>query len=176
MTHAPIECGLQLRARHGVMPDDIAAVALSVNRGSDRICNIPSPTDGLEAKFSLRQTVAMALTGVDTASLAAYSTATATDPAPVALRQQVEFDFRDDCPEAAAELSVTLRDGRVLKANYDAGVPSADVAAQGKRLAAKFDALAEPVLGPARARELRQAVDRLDTLPDAGEVARLAAR
>jgi 2-methylcitrate dehydratase PrpD len=176
MTHAPIECGRQLRERYGVMPDDIAAIALAVNRGSERICNIPAPTDGLEAKFSLRQTVAMALGGLDTASLGAYSAATATDPALVALRQRVEFDFRDDCPEAAAELAVTLLDGRVVKASHDAGVPSSDIAAQGERLAAKFDALAGPVLGPARARELRQAIDRLDSLPDAGEVARLAAK
>lgn len=176
MTHAPIECGRQLRERHGVVPDDIAVIGLSVNRGSDRICNIPAPADGLEAKFSLRQTVAMALSGVDTASLGAYSAAAATDPALVALRQRIDFDFRDDCPEAAAELSVTLRDGRVLRATHDAGVPSADVTAQGERLAAKFDALAEPVLGPARARELRQAIDRLDSLPDAGEIARLAAK
>jgi hypothetical protein len=118
----------------------------------------------------------MALGGLDTASLGAYSAATATDPALVALRQRVEFDFRDDCPEAAAELAVTLLDGRVVKASHDAGVPSSDIAAQGERLAAKFDALAGPVLGPARARELRQAIDRLDSLPDAGEVARLAAK
>ena len=176
MTHAPIECGRQVRETNGVAPDDIAAIVLSVNSGSDRICNIAAPTDGLEAKFSLRQTVAMALSGVDTASLGAYSAATATDPALVALRQRVEFDFRDDCPEAAAQLSVTLRDGRVLKASHDAGVPSTDIPAQAERLAAKFDALAEPVLGAARARELRQAIDRLDTLPDAGEVARLAAK
>jgi 2-methylcitrate dehydratase PrpD len=176
MTHAPIECGRQLRDEHGVTPDDIAAIALSVHRGSDRICNIPAPTDGLEAKFSLRQTVAMALSGVDTASLDAYSAATATDPALVALRQRVEFDFRDDSPEAAAELAITLRDGRVLRASHDAGVPSADIIAQGERLAAKFDALAGPVLGPARGRELCQAIDRLDLLPDAGEIARLAAK
>jgi len=81
MTHSAIECGRQLRERHEVMPDDIAAIALSVNRGSDRICNIPSPIDGLQAKFSLRQTLAMALSGVDTASLRTYSAATATDPA-----------------------------------------------------------------------------------------------
>jgi 2-methylcitrate dehydratase PrpD len=176
MTHGPIECGRQLRERHGVSPDDIAAIALSVHRGSDRICNIPAPTDGLQAKFSLRQTVAMALSGVDTASLGAYSAATATDPALVALRQRVAFDFRDDCPEAAAELSVTLRDGKVLRASHDAGIPSADITAQGERLAAKFDALAAPVLGEARARESRQAIDRLDALSDAGEVARLAAK
>ena len=176
MTHAPIECGRALRERDGVRPDDVAALTLSVNRGSSRICNIQAPGDGLEAKFSLRQTVAMALSGVDTAGLDSYSVATATDPALVALRQRLDLDFRDDLPDAGAELTATLRDGRTLHAAHDAGVAMTDIAAQGSRLAAKFDALAAPVLGAARARELRGAIERFDSLADAGEVARLAAK
>ncbi len=156
-------------------PDDIARVTLSVHRGSSRICNIPAPTDGLEAKFSLRQTVAMALSGVDTASLGTYSVATATDPALAALRERVDIDFRDDLPEAGAELAVTLRDGRVVRATHDAGIAMDDIATQGERLAAKFDALAGPVLGAARARELRETILGLDRLGDVGAVMRLAA-
>jgi len=175
MTHAPIECGRQIRERHHLAPDDIATVALSVHFGSERICNIPAPTDGLEAKFSLRQTVAMALAGIDTASLSAYSEATATDPALVRLRERIALDFRRNCPEAAAELTVTLRNGEVVRASHDAGVPMDDIAAQGARLAAKFDALAEPVLGSPRTRELRNAIDGLDGIADTGFVARLAA-
>jgi 2-methylcitrate dehydratase PrpD len=175
MTHAPIECGRDLRDRQGVRPDDIAAMTLSVHRGSSRICNIPAPTDGLEAKFSLRQTVAMALTGVDTASLGAYSVATATDPRLIRLRERVEMDFRDDLPEAGAEIAVTLSDGRVLRASHDSGIATSDVGSQGERLAAKFDALAEPVLGAARARELREVISGLDGLADTGSLARLAA-
>lgn len=173
MTHGPIECARQIAAQ--AAPDDIAAITLSVNRGSARICNIASPADGLEAKFSLRQTVAMALAGIDTARLDAYSTATATDPALVALRERVALDFRDDCAEAAAELAVTLRDGRTLRASHDAGIPSADIAEQGARLAGKFDALAVPVIGAARARELQAAIAGLDYLADTAALARLAA-
>src|SRR5579862_6491837 len=105
MTHAPIECGRQLREQ-GIAPVEIAAVNLRLHHATDRVCNIPAPTDGLEAKFSLRQTVAMALSGVDTASLGAYSVATATDPALMALRERVNFDFREDFPEAGAEIDI----------------------------------------------------------------------
>ena len=175
MTHGPIECGREIRDRHGVTPDDIAAIKLAVHRGSSRICNIPAPTNGLEAKFSLRQTVAMALAGIDTAGLDAYSVATATDPGLVELRQRVEFDFRDDLPEAGAEIAVSLRDGRVVRASHDAGIPSADITDQGQRLAAKFDALAAPVLGAARTREMREMISGLDRLADIGALARLTA-
>jgi len=176
LTHGPIECARQIRDRHGVKPNEIARITLSLDKSCDRVCNIPAPTDGLEAKFSLRQTVAMALSGVDTASLTTYSAATANDPALVRLRQKVALDFRDGWPQAAAELEVATSDGRVLKASHDAGIPSPDIAAQGERLAAKFDALAEPVLGTARARELRAAILGLDELGDIGALAKLAAR
>ena len=173
LTHGPIESARQVRAQ-GVAPERIAANRLTLDQSCDRVCNIPAPTDGLEAKFSLRQTVAMALAGVDTAGLDSYSAAAATDPTLVALREKVTLDFEDGWPQAAAEIAVTLTDGRVLHANHDAGIPSADIAAQGERLAAKFAVLAEPVLGAARTRELRAAIDGLDSLADCGTLARLA--
>src|SRR5215831_8563848 len=71
-THAPIECARRLRADHRVEPEQIAALTLRLDRSCERVCNIPAPVDGLQSKFSLRQTVAMALAGIDTASLAAY--------------------------------------------------------------------------------------------------------
>jgi 2-methylcitrate dehydratase PrpD len=176
LTHGAIEAARAIRERHEVAPEEIARMTLSLDRSCDRVCNIPAPSDGLEAKFSLRQNVAMALSGVDTASLDAYSAATATDPALVRLREKLALDFQDGWPQAAAELEVALTDGRVLKAKHDAGIPSADIAAQGERLSAKFDALAEPVLGAARSRELRETILGLDALTDVGGLARLAVR
>src|SRR5437762_1052787 len=93
LTHGPIESARALRERHGVKPEQIARMTLSLDKSCERVCNIPAPTDGLEAKFSLRQTVAMALSGVDTASLAAYSSETATDPALVRMRDKLSGDY-----------------------------------------------------------------------------------
>jgi hypothetical protein len=139
------------------------------------VCNIPAPSDGLESKFSLRQTVAMALSGVDTASLGAYSEAGAHDPALVRLRERVDIDFQPGWPQTLAEIEIELRDGRHVSARHDAGIPAADIAEQGTRLAAKFDALAAPVLGSPRARELRETIAALDDLADIGALARLTA-
>jgi len=176
LTHGPIECAREIRERHEVRPEQIAQMTLSLDKSCDRVCNIPAPTDGLQAKFSLRQTVAMALSGVDTASLGAYSETTANDRALVRLRDKLALDFREGWPQAKAELEVTLSDGRVLKASHDAGIPSGDIADQRERLVAKFDALAEPVLGAARAREFRAAILGLNAFADVGGVARLAAK
>ncbi|HEY1299685.1 MAG TPA: MmgE/PrpD family protein [Stellaceae bacterium] len=174
-THAPIECARELRRAHNLTPGRIAEITLRIDRSTDRVCNIPSPVDGLESKFSLRQTVAMALAGIDTANLGAYSEANARDPALTALRQRLGIDFQNGWPQTLSEIDVALEDGRQFSARHDAGIPAADIAEQGRRLAAKFDTLVAPVLGAPRARELRDAVASLDHIADIGTLARLTA-
>jgi 2-methylcitrate dehydratase PrpD len=175
LTHAPIECARRLRAQHRLNPGDIAAITLKIDASCGRVCNIPSPSDGLESKFSLRQTIAMALAGVDTASLDAYGTANARDPKLVALRERVDIEFQDAWPQSLAELELVLADGRRLAARHDSGIAASDIAEQGARLAAKFDALVEPLRGAARCRELRETIAGLDRLAGIGALTGLAA-
>jgi 2-methylcitrate dehydratase PrpD len=164
-----------LREQHGPAVAAVSAIRLKLDKSCDRVCNIPAPVDGLQSKFSLRQTVAMALAGIDTAGLDSYSERNALDPALIGLRERIAIDFQEGWPNTLAELDVTLADGRQVSARYDAGIAEADIALQGRQLAAKFDALVEPLLGRARARELREAVAALDRLSDIGDIARLAA-
>ena len=164
-----------LREQHRLTPEVVGGITLRLDASCERVCNIPAPVDGLQSKFSLRQTVAMALAGVDTASLDAYSAANARDPDLVRLRERVEIEWQDSWPQTLSELELELADGSRLTARHDAGIPAADITDQGRRLAAKFDALVEPVLGAPRARELRETIAGLDRLSDVADLARLAA-
>ena len=166
MVHAPIEAARQLRAQHGITPDRIAHIRVTLDEACARICNIPAPQTGLEAKFSLRLATAMGLAGVDTGRLSTYSAATAADPRLVAMRDQVELDFRPGLPSTFAAIEVTLRDGSTRRAQHDAGVPAADTAEQGRRLEEKFVALVEPVLGSNTVCTLLAEVEKLEALPD----------
>jgi 2-methylcitrate dehydratase PrpD len=166
MTHAPIEAARKLRDQHGVTPEHVERIRLRLDVASDRICNIPAPRTGLEAKFSLRLTTAMALAGVDTGRLSNYSEAVAADPTLIALRDKVEFDFRDDLPSTLAEMEILLTDGTRLTARHDSGVPMTDVVLQGQRLEEKFAALVEPVLGVERSHALIAQVEQLGQLGD----------
>jgi 2-methylcitrate dehydratase PrpD len=166
LTHAPIEAARRLRLEHDLTPERIERIVLRIDNAADRICNIADPRTGLEAKFSLRQTLAMALAGVDTGALATYAEAYVADPQLGALRGRVLFDFQSGWPHSRAELDLHLTDGTRLTAAHDAGVPAGDVAAQGGRLAAKFMALAAPVLGETRADDLRGLVARFETLSE----------
>jgi 2-methylcitrate dehydratase PrpD len=174
LTHAPIECARRLREEHRLTPDMIAGITLRLDASCERVCNIPAPVDGLQSKFSLRQTVAMALAGIDTASLGAYSAENARNPGLVGLRERVTLDWQDSWPQTLCELELGLADGRRVATRHDAGIPAADIAEQGGRLAAKFDILVEPVLGAPRTRELREVISSLDTVTDIGRLARLA--
>ena len=100
---------------------------MRLDASCDRVCNIPAPVDGLQSKFSLRQTVAMALAGVDTASLGAYSAGNARDPGLVGLRERVKLDWQDSWPQTLSEIEVELADGRRVAARHDAGIPAADI-------------------------------------------------
>jgi 2-methylcitrate dehydratase PrpD len=175
LTHAPIECARRLRDEYRFRPEEIVGITLRLDKSCERVCNIPKPVDGLQSKFSLRQTVAMALTGIDTASLGAYSTENAADPMLAGLRERLTIDWQDSWPQTVSELELQLADGRRPAARHDAGIPAVDIADQGRRLAAKFDALVEPVLGAPRTRELRETISRLEDLGDIGSLGRLAA-
>ena len=150
-------------------------IRLQLDEVCDRVCNIPAPRTGLEAKFSLRLTTAMGLAGVDTGRLATYAEATAADPLLVGLRDRVEFDFRQGTPNTRARMEVLLTDGSRLAAEHDSGVPASDVAEQGHRLEQKFSALVEPVLGFARNRQIVEQVRGLDELRDVREMMQLCA-
>jgi 2-methylcitrate dehydratase PrpD len=174
LTHAPIECARRLRDENRLKPEDITGITLRLDASCDRVCNIPAPVDGLQSKFSLRQTVAMALAGVDTASLAAYSVENALDSVLVRLREQVKLDWQEAWPQTVSELELALADGHRVAVRHDAGIPATDIAEQGERLGAKFDALVEPVFGSARTRELREAIADLDRISDIANVTKLA--
>ncbi len=174
LTHAPIECAHAIAARPGFAAANVRGITLAIDRGADKVCNIAVPRTGLEAKFSLRFTVALALAGIDTASLATYSDARTGDPRLASLRDKVEIRFVDGWPSSRATLAVTLADGSVLEAEHDSGVAAADLAAQGRRIEAKFMSLATPALGQAGAAYLRDAVGALDELRSIKELMALA--
>ena len=163
MTHAPIEAARKLREQYGLRPEQIARIKLSLDETCDRVCNIPAPRTGLEAKFSLRLTTAMALAGIDTGGLGSYSEETAANPALIALRDKVEFDFQSDRLNTIAQLEIRLTDGRTVAASHDSGVAASDVDEQGRRLVEKFMALASPVIGEAKARDLVTQVNELQS-------------
>lgn len=173
MTHAAIESARKLREQYGFAPDQVERINVQLEEACDRVCNIPEPKTGLEAKFSLRLTTAMGLAGLDTSRLSTYSAEVAADPVLIGLRDKVSFDFRTGIPNTFTEIELSLRDGSKVTARHDSGVPAADVAHQGTRLEAKFAALVDPVLGTEKTARLIADIGRLDSLPEVSGLLRM---
>jgi 2-methylcitrate dehydratase PrpD len=156
LTHASINATLALA--HEVDAGDIAGVEVQVAPELLEVCNIAQPATGLEGKFSLRATTAMALLGDDTTDTAAYSDARMADSELLALRDRVAVVPQDGRAATSATVVVTTHAGARHEAEDDTGRPAADLDLQGDRLSAKFRALATPVLGAAGAEALHAAV------------------
>jgi 2-methylcitrate dehydratase PrpD len=173
-THETIEGVLRIKRARPISPDDVAAIELVVPRGNLAMCNIPEPVTGLEGKFSLRFTAALALADGDT-SEQAYTDDRVRDPRLVALRDRVAVAGADPAdPQRGTRLTVRLKTGEELHEQVDLTVPAADLDLQWERLVAKFRSLAGPVAGPQRAEAMIDAVSRLDSLPSIGPLIELA--
>jgi len=170
MVHSSIEATRKLREQFGVTPDRVQYVNVELEESCDRICNIPAPRTGLEAKFSLRLATAMGLAGIDTGRLSTYSEAVAADPELVRLRDKVNLDFRVGIRNTFAEVELLLTDGTRLRARHDSGIAATDTADQGRRLEEKFIGLVEPVLGLQRSRALISRISSFDTLGNLREL------
>lgn len=170
-THATIECGRGLRERYQFEAADIKAVAVTVNPYCDRICNIPRPSTGLEAKFSLRLTAAMALGGVETADPAMFNDALAQRPDLVTLRDKITVGFDPAIGQGCARMQVERHATEEIgSTEYNAATPWSDIDAQQARLETKFLQLATPLLGAEQAQQLAEcaaalpALDRIEAL------------
>jgi 2-methylcitrate dehydratase PrpD len=176
-THAAIEAARHLRLQHALRPDDVLRVTVRAGAASEGVCNIAEPRTGLEAKFSLRHTVAMALVGVDTAGLDAFSDEAVYAPEVVALRERVQVLLAPECPGLTlSEVVIETRSGAVLRQRHDSGRPASDLQAQQQRLEEKFRRLVAPVLTPAESGELIDLAARLDELTDLSPLAGMLAR
>lgn len=165
LTHSSLEAIREIRERHGVSLDDVESATLFIRPTHFTVCCIPAPGTGLEIKFSIAHLAAMALDGADTAALATYCDANAIDPRYVEARRRVRLEPRAEIDRLGSAVSIETKDGRTLSAEGDVGKPAKDLQAQWRKLLGKFRALAVPVIGEERARDISEVVAALEDEP-----------
>ncbi|MFK0111969.1 MmgE/PrpD family protein [Streptomyces sp. NPDC091217] len=174
LTHAAIDALAELRSGHGIAADDVENVDIAVPPGHLAVCGISDPRSGLEAKFSLRATAALALQ-YGHAGPGHFTDTVTNDPALCTLRRRVSVTPDPSLTGPVARVRLRLRDGRTLSAQQDMRGPAwrSDPAEQNSRLTGKFAALTAPVLGSERAADVTKAVSTLDELKDVRDLCRL---
>jgi 2-methylcitrate dehydratase PrpD len=173
LTHAAIEAAVDLRNRHGFDPEKISAVEVHVAPALFGVCNIEAPRTGLEGKFSLRATTALALLGEDTSDLATYTDAKMMEPRLVRLRNRVRVVAAENTGPMQARVLIETNDQQA-EAVADTGSPAADLADQREKLRRKFLALATPVLGTTQAARLAEAALSAQEIDSVEDLLRLA--
>jgi 2-methylcitrate dehydratase PrpD len=118
-------------------------VALRVAPRWLRVCDIPVPTTGLEAKFSYRLTSAMAIHGLDTGALDVFSAETCTRRDLVELRDRVDVAGDPAVSDTAAHVRLALAGGTSVELLVDLDAPL-PLAQRRDKIAAKVRALLPP--------------------------------
>jgi 2-methylcitrate dehydratase PrpD len=163
LTHNTIEAAGLLRREVGFRPDEVEAVLVQVQGTHLGVCNIEAPRTGLECKFSLRITCAMALAADDTFDERSYSDETAQRPDLVALRQRISVE--PTAAGSASTVNIRLRDGRAYSRTVDVGVPDRDLDRQQAKLERKFRLLTRDAFWPGAADEVVAICQRLEEEP-----------
>lgn len=170
-THRPIDAALMLRETHNIKPQQIAKVEVVFPRFE--YVNRPQPETGLDGKFSVQYTTAVALLdGEITVDSFNNERRFAADV--VALLPKVKLQFDDNIPndfdQMHIDMTVTLTDGRVLKQRVDklSGWVGAPLTRE-QRLK-KFHSCARRVLKRDKADQIVALVENLQQLRDVSEL------
>ncbi len=140
LTHASIECLLTLGNAINAESDEM--ISVTVHPSLLDVCGIPQPRTGLEAKFSLTATSALAILGYDTADPGTYSDALFENAAFNDCMNRVTVSTDDQLKTTQAR--VNFADQEVFR---DSGIPATDLDLQQARLEKKFHNLVRPILG-----------------------------
>ncbi|MEM1307646.1 MAG: MmgE/PrpD family protein [Pseudomonadota bacterium] len=172
-THGVLEAIGELRRTHHVALENLEAMTLIVNTRSAGNCNQSDPKSGLALKFALCHLAIAALAGEDTAALATYSEATATRPEYVAAKDRVQARFEPERDRMTARVELTTRDGRTLAADADVGRPAEHLDDQWRKLGAKFQSLALPIVGSDTTNAIMAEIAALGDARNARELTKL---
>jgi 2-methylcitrate dehydratase PrpD len=163
LTHSTIQNILGLVSEYGVTPRDVDKIEVQVPPGYLSVCNIPTPSTGLEAKFSLRGVVAMVLLGDDTRDIAAYADDKILRPELAELCNRVTVTPRNDYSGGMSTAIATLRGGQRITLTCDSYHPAPDLATQQETVSRKFRLLVRPILGEKTTRAIETMVSGIDS-------------
>jgi len=167
--HPAIDACLQLRNEHALASANIERVELRVHPLVLELTGKKTPMTGLEGKFSVYHSVAVALLrGV--VGQREYSDEAVRDPDVVALRDRVTATADPGVREEEVFARVVLASGRALEKHIEHVVGSLENPLSDRDLETKFRGQADSVLSTSEAQELLAFCWSVASLPDAAAI------
>jgi len=161
--HPAIDACIQLRDEHDLGAKDIERIDLEVHPLVLELTGKLNPVVGLEGKFSVYHSCAVAIirgkAGEDE-----YSDAAVRDPDTVALRKKVRAVASDNMPKASVAVVITTKDGRRLEKYIEHALGSLERPMTDDQLDTKFTDLCVPILGEDATSELNKICRKVTAL------------
>lgn len=155
-TYKPFPCGacdhptidgcIQLRDKHALTPSDIDRVSLKVHPVVLELTGNRHPRVGLEGKFSVYHSAAVALVR-GKVGVSEYTDEAVNDPETVALRERITAEVGQDIGMDQADVTVTLTNGRTLHTFVEHTIGSVDKPMSDDDLDLKVHDLCDSILG-----------------------------
>jgi 2-methylcitrate dehydratase PrpD len=169
VTHPGIDAVRRLGTVHGVRPEDVERIELRVHPLVLELTGKTDPRTGLEGKFSIAFATAIALLE-GTARQRQFTDEKVRRPVVMALRDRVQATADSDLSHTEAIATAYLKDGRSFYEHVTAATGTPENPISDAELREKFLDLVEPIIGLASGETLADAVGRLETLDNVGEL------
>jgi len=171
--HPAIDAAIQLRNEYKVTADQVDHVDLRVNPLVLELTGKKTSYEGLEGKFSIYHSVAVAIVE-GAGGEKQFSERAVRDPIVVGLRSKVIPVIDPSVKPEQVDLTIVLKDGRKLHKYIQHAVGSLEVPMTDGALEAKFSDLAEGILPAPQIRRLLDACWGVEKLPSAAAIAQAA--
>lgn len=169
--HPAIDGAVQLRNTHKLTAEMIETIKLRVAPLVLELTGKRTPRVGLEGKFSVFHSVAVAIIR-GAAGESEYADDVVTDPVVVALRDRVDALVDRSIRDDEAYVSITLKDGRVLEQHVAHALGSLERPMSNEDLEKKFLRLCEGVLSVGQAQRVLDNFWSADLVNDAALLGR----
>jgi 2-methylcitrate dehydratase PrpD len=183
-TYKPFACGIvihpiidgviQLRNEHNLKSDEIRSISIRANPLVLELTGKKTPATGLEAKFSVFHSAAVALIR-GFAGEKEYTDEAARDPQIVALRERVSVSVDPAIRTDEAYITTITTSGQTFTKHVEHAVGSVKNPLTDKDLSFKFTQLASGILPPAQLEKLLTSAWNLPEQHNAGDLPRLGA-
>lgn len=172
--HPSIDAAIQIHNEQHLKPEQIASVAVRGNPLVLELTGKQTPHTGLEGKFSVYHSVAIALIRGHV-GLAEYTDSAVQDPTVVALRQKVKVTTDPAVRSEEAFMTVKTTDGRTFEKHVEHAIGSLERPMSNADLEVKYHGLVDSILPKTQADRLLSLCWNLESLPDVTSLAQAGA-
>jgi 2-methylcitrate dehydratase PrpD len=172
--HPAIDAILQIRAGHSIKPSDVRNIVVRANPLVLSLTGKKEPRTGLEGKFSVYHSVAVALVR-GYAGPAEYSTEAVKDPQVARIRELIKVIPDASIRSDEAYVTVATNDQRSVEIHVEHALGSLERPLTDTELDTKYRELTKDILPQPKLEELLSKTWSLEAAKDAAELPRLGA-